>query len=458
MEAQQSPLQSPDLEARSPWSTHAGVPFVQVGPVPAAINGTIRLPGSKSLTNRALLIAAMAKGTSRIEGILRSDDSYWCLDALARLGIKVSLHGDTAEIEGCGGSWPVPSGELYVGAAGTVARFLPAMLAAGNGTWTVTGSKRMSKRPLAPLLDVLSGLGATITYKHAGQGLPLELEARGLQGGSAVLPASASSQFMSGLLMAASYAREPLSIRMDGSTVQPGYVQLTLDMMGDFGIFPVMADQGRTLHVPTGVYQGCTLRLEPDVSTCCYFWALAALTGGCVRTPHINAFRSRQPDMEMLDILERMGCTVLRGADYVEVQGAQRLKGGFTVSMHRWSDQTLTLAALAPFADGPITLTDAAHIRHHECDRISAICSELRKLVIQVDERPDGLTVYPGQPKPALVDPHDDHRMAMSLSLLAVKAEGIRIADPGCVSKTCPDYFERLAQLGVPVQFTSEGE
>jgi 3-phosphoshikimate 1-carboxyvinyltransferase len=165
----------------------------------------------------------------------------------------------------------------------------------------------------------------------------------------------------------------------------------------------------------------------------------------------------------MLDVLERMGCTVLRGGNFVEVQGPQQLKGGFAVSMQRWSDQTLTVAALAPFADGPITLTDSAHIRHHECDRLAAICTELRKLGIRADEHRDGMTVHPGlpnpnpnpnhAPEPVSLDTYDDHRMAMSLALIGAKAGPLRIADPGCVSKTCPDYFERLSALGIQVEY-----
>ncbi|WP_282936330.1 hypothetical protein [Paenibacillus sp. RC67] len=200
----------------------------------------------------------------------------------------------------------------------------------------------------------------------------------------------------------------------------------------------------------SGKYKAQSLALEPDVSTCGYFWSIAAQTNGCIRIHGINE-QTRQPDIEILNVLEQMGCTVIRGADFIEVTGAPQLKGGFSISMKRWSDQTLTIAAMAPFADGPITLTDAAHIRHHECDRIAAICTELGKLGIRVEEHPDGLTVYPGEPTPALLDTYDDHRVAMALSLIAVKADGIRIADPGCVSKTCPDYWDRLSALGLDV-------
>lgn len=445
----------PDTAARSPWSLHNDAGKVQLLPPSGPVGGTVKLAGSKSLTNRALIIAALAEGTSRIDGVLRSDDAYWCIQCLTKLGVHVTVDDAAAVIEGVGGRWPQAGGELYVGAAGTVARFLPPALAAGRGSWTVRGSRRMRERPIAPLLDALSQLGAVITPEDAAHPLPYRLEANGLKGGEAALPGSASSQFVSGLLIAAPYAASPLTIRVEGGIVQRDYVELTLDMMRAFGIRPEVSDDGSTMIVPTGRYTARNVSLEPDISTCGYFWALAALTGGTVRTEGIDVRSTRQPDAELLDALERMGCTVVREASYAQVRGPAggRLKGGFTLDMGRWSDQTLTMAALAVFADGPITLTGAGHIRHHECDRLAAICTELRKLGIRADEHPDGLTVHPGVPSPAVLDPHDDHRMAMALALIGTKVSGITILDPGCVSKTCPDYFERLAALGVGVAF-----
>ncbi|NOU68621.1 3-phosphoshikimate 1-carboxyvinyltransferase [Paenibacillus sp. LMG 31461] len=446
-------MHQPDWEARSPWSTNKGESEVRISPPKSSVAGTIRVPGSKSLTNRALLIAALAEGKSTLRGILKSDDSYWCIEALTKLGVTVVIDGETAYVEGCGGNWPNSSGELYMGAAGTVARFLPAALAIGRGKWTIKGSKRLSERPLAPLLSALSAQGASFNYLEAEHRLPYELDAAGLKGGTVKLPGSTSSQFISGVLLAAPYTQTPLTIEIEGEIVQRDYVQLTMDMMRSFGITPQVSEDGQSIRVPSGTYQAQTLQLEPDVSTCCYFWSLAALTAGRVRIEGIDARSKSQPDIEILDVLELMGCTVLRGENFVEVQGTKQLKGGFTRSMKQWSDQTLTIAALAPFADGPITLTDAAHIRHHECDRIAAMCCELGKLGIHVEEHQDGLTIYPGQPLPALVDSYDDHRMAMALTLIGLRVENIRIVDPGCVSKTCPGYFEQLSTLGIEVTY-----
>jgi 3-phosphoshikimate 1-carboxyvinyltransferase len=443
----------PDWEARSPWSTNNDKQVVKISPPRAEVNGTIRISGSKSLTNRALVIAALAEGRSQIKGILKSDDSYWCIESLKKLGTAIVIEEETAYVEGRGGNWSNSTEELYVGAAGTVARFLPAALAAGTGTWTMNGSKRLCERPLAPLLDALTSLGAQFEYKQTERCLPFTLDAQGLQGGKATLPGSTSSQFISGLLLAAPYAKEPVTVHIEGEVVQRDYVEMTLAMMASFGVTTEISEDGQSITVSTGKYQGQTVSLEPDVSTCCYFWAVAALTAGRVRIEGIHSNNTSQPDIEFLDVLEFMGCTVLRGENYVEVQGAPQLKGGFTVSMKKWSDQTLTVAAMAIFADGPITLKDAAHIRHHECDRIAAICQELSKLGIHVEEFEDGLTVYPGQPIPVLLDSHDDHRMAMALSLIGLKIENIQITDPGCVSKTCPDYFDRLSALGVQINY-----
>ncbi|UKS25781.1 3-phosphoshikimate 1-carboxyvinyltransferase [Paenibacillus sp. HWE-109] len=442
----------PDREARSPWSQHHVEQKVRLSRMQGRLDRTISIPGSKSFTNRALLIAAIGRGTTVLRGVLQSDDSYWCMKALRALGVVIEDEGEHVTIHGNAGKWAVADASLYVGAAGTVARFLPAVLAVGKGEWLIEGSRRMGERPLTALLDALTGLGAVIQYGANPGSVPFTLLADGLSGGEVAISGAVSSQFISGLLLAAPYASEALSIRIEGEVVQRDYVEMTLDMMRAFGVSPEVQDNGQVIIVRPRVYEARSLCLEPDASTCGYFWALAALTNGRIRIEGISA-QTRQPDIALLQVLKQMGCTIISGADFVEVQGTDRLKGGFTVSMQRWSDQTLTLAALAPFADGPITLTDAAHIRHHECDRIAAICQELRKLGIEVEEHADGLTVHPGQPQPALLDPHDDHRMAMALSLIGARVDGVQMMDPGCVSKTCPDFYERWRDLGVGVDF-----
>ncbi|GGJ07255.1 3-phosphoshikimate 1-carboxyvinyltransferase [Alicyclobacillus cellulosilyticus] len=441
-----------DLSARSPWSRLNDVEEVEVHPLHRPVDADVVVPGSKSFTNRALIMAGLAHGRSVLHGILRSDDSYWCVDSLRRLGLRVHVDGDTVEVDGSGGEWPVQEAELFIGAAGTTARFLPGALAvAPRGCWRVTGNRRLSERPLAPLLDALTALGARIEAT-AGGCLPITVHGSGLRGGQLAMSGRQSSQFISGVLIAAPYAEQPVDIAITDHIVQHAYVHITIDVMRAFGA-AVTADASlRTMHVTPGPYQGRTLQLEADASTACYFFAMAALVGGRMRVTNLG-YHTRQPDIRFVDLLERMGCEVVRGETFVEVRGSGRLHGGLTVSMKEMSDQTLTLAALAPFADGPVTVTDVAHIRHHESDRIHAACTLLREMGIRAEERDDGFTVWPGDPRPARLATYDDHRIAMAFSLLGLRVPGIRVLDPGCVSKTCPVFFDRLQDLGVRVTY-----
>jgi 3-phosphoshikimate 1-carboxyvinyltransferase len=448
--------QKADMEARSPWATLTGVREVAITPLQRPVQAHLAIPGSKSFTNRALVIAALAHGPSEVRGILRSDDSYWCIDSLKKLGVRVRVEEDVAKIEGTGGEWPVHAAGLYVGAAGTSARFLPGALAVSrHGSWLLRGSRRLSERPLKPLLDALTELGADIRCLERPGHLPLSIQGRGLAGGRAHISGSVSSQFLSGLLLASPYAKEPVEIVVTDDIVQHAYVWITLDLMREFGVEVEVADDFRRFHVRPQHYQGRAIQLEADASTACYFFSIAALSGGQVRVTNLTR-RTRQPDVQFVEVLARMGCRVEYGDTFIEVTGAPTLKGGFSVNMKEMSDQTLTLAAVSVFADAPITVTDVAHIRHHESDRIQAACESLRRLGITVEERDDGFTVHPGRPRPACLDAYDDHRVAMSLALIGTRVPGVRILDPGCVSKTCPTYFDLLQEIGVGVEFKSE--
>jgi 3-phosphoshikimate 1-carboxyvinyltransferase len=413
----------------------------------------------------------MADGKSTLRNVLRSDDSYWCLEALRELGLKVEMDDAadpaTVTIEGCGGRWPRTEGKVYMGAAGTIARFLPGALAAAapvagtgsssSGRWVLEGSKRLSERPIAPLVDALNELGGRVEYMGSAGQLPLRVELQGLEGGTVTVSGAVSSQFISGLLLASPYAREKVEIRVsDGGIVQHAYVRLTLDLMKQFGVNAEVNDSFDHFVVNPQRYVAGDIQLESDASTCCYFLAYAALTGGHVRIRGISA-DTNQPDIGMLDILDRMGCQIERGQGEIELRGPAAgagVKGGFTVSMREMSDQTLTLAVLAVFADAPITITEVEHIRAHECDRIRAMCESLTLLGIQVEERRDGMTIFPGKPLPTsnAMNTYDDHRMAMSLALIASRVGGIRLKDPGCVSKTCPDFFQQMRKLGLQVR------
>ncbi|MGY4688298.1 3-phosphoshikimate 1-carboxyvinyltransferase [Salibacterium sp. K-3] len=447
----------PDFRARSPWAALNDVENVAIAPLRTGrLQADITIPGSKSFTNRALIMAALAEGRSTLSGILKSDDSYWCIDALQKLGARADVSGDTVIMEGCGGNWPVEEADLYIGAAGTIARFLPGALAvAGSGMFTVEASRRMSERPVQPLMDALQNLGADVEYLENEGFYPLRVRAQGLKGGMVSISGRISSQFISGLLLAGPYAEHPMEIRIPDYIVQHAYVKITLDLMKQFGADVEYNDDLTEMNIPSGGYKGQNMALEADASTASYFMALAALNNGRIRINNLT-MQTNQPDIYMVDVYEKMGCTVTRGENYIEVQGTPQLKGNFEISMKEMSDQTLTLAAVAPFADGPVTITDVEHIRHHESDRIYAACTELRKMGIKVEEFSDGLKVHPGTPVGVELHSYDDHRVAMALSLIGTKVPGVSIEDPGCVSKTCPTFYELLEQLGVSVSYQTK--
>jgi 3-phosphoshikimate 1-carboxyvinyltransferase len=443
-----------DADGRSPWAGLQGVRFAEVRPAGRPISGTVTVPGSKSFTNRALILAGAAEGPSTLTGLLRSDDSYWCVDALRRLGISVEVDGTTIRIDGCGARWPAAEADLFIGSAGTIGRFLPGVLAAApSGRYRIRASRQLEKRPVAPLMEALAKLGARATHQEQPGGYPMTIAASGLHGGRISMSGKVSSQFISGMLIAAPLASSAVTLDVVDDIVQSDYVRMTLDAMAAFGAGAKHDDALSRFEVEPQPYRGRSYAIEADASTTTYFVALAAVTGGRVVVDNIGT-STRQPDLRFIDVLERMGCTVERRPDRIAVAGPARLRGGLTVDMKPMSDATLTLAALAPFADGPIAMTGVAHIRKHESDRIHVMADALAKLGIGVEERPDGLVVSPGIPCFAELDTHDDHRVAMSLAVLGAAAGGVRLTDPGCVSKTCPVFFEEIGALGVPVTLT----
>jgi len=441
-------------DAETPWTALKGVGSVKISPLAGPVVGDIMVPGSKSFSNRALIIAAMAVGRTKLTGLLRSDDTYWCADVLRRLGADVDFKNITANINGIGRQRP-KSGVLHVGSAGTMARFLPCFLSAGEaGEWRVTASQQMSGRPVGPLFDALRKLGADITSLELENCYPVLITGNSFHGGRLAMAGNVSSQFISGILMGAAQAPQGLDLTVTEGIVQSDYVRITLDVMRHFGANIIVSDDFTRFQVsPTG-YNARDLPVEADASTATYFSALAAVSQGDVTLTNIGS-QTRQPDYAFLDILERLGCEVTRSETATRIRNQGSLKGGFSVDMKPLSDATLTLAAIAPFADGPITMTGVAHIRHHECDRISAICTELAKAGVCVEEHDDGLTVYPGKPKFAVLETYEDHRMAMSLAVLGAAGAGVELMEPACVSKTCPGFFDEITKLGIGVQVFS---
>lgn len=413
------------------------------------VHGSIRPPGSKSITNRALVCAALAEGRSLLTGILDSEDTRVMFEALGQLGIPLALdpRDRLISVSGCGGKFPSRGGQLEVANSGTTARFLVALATLGQGTYRLDGAPRMRERPIEDLLAALRNLGADVSSLDGTGCPPVLIRASGLPGGSTTIAGNVSSQFLSGLLMAAPYAKSPVEILVEGELVSLPYVTMTLEVMRSFGV-EVAAEDARRFIVPVDrKYQGREYAIEPDASAASYFFATAAITGGKVTVEGLTR-ASLQGDVEFVDVLRQMGCDVAYGDDSITVTG--RKLQGVNVNMNSISDTVQTLGAVALFAEGATTITDVAHVRHKETDRLAALATELRKFGATVDEREDGLTIYPAQLHGAEIATYNDHRMAMSLALVGLRVPGVQILDPGCTVKTYPEFFTDLRQLTHP--------
>jgi 3-phosphoshikimate 1-carboxyvinyltransferase len=415
------------------------------GPPPRV---SVRVPGSKSLTNRALPIAAWADGPSRLTGALESDDTRVMVEALRGLGVVVDHDpgGLVISVHGCSGAIPVHDAALDLANSGTSLRFLSAMLATAHGTFHLDGTPRMRERPSADLLAALNGLGARARSDRGNGCPPLTIEADGLAGGYARVKGDVSSQFLSGLLMALPYASEPTQLEVKGTLVSRPYVTMTLSVMEAFGV-SVGNRNFRRFDIHPARYRGREYAIEPDASAASYFFALAAVTGGTVTVLGLGT-SSIQGDMAFVDVLEHMGCTVTRQPGQTTVTGGPLR--AVDVDMNAFSDTVMTLAVVALFAGGVSRIRNVAHIRHKESDRVAALATELRKLGAAVDEYPDGLVIDPpadGQRKAAQIATYDDHRMAMAFALAGLRIEGVKILDPGCVAKTYPGFWDDLERV-----------
>ncbi|MFB7668114.1 3-phosphoshikimate 1-carboxyvinyltransferase [Kitasatospora sp. NPDC056138] len=407
---------------------------------------TARIPGSKSITNRVLLLAAAATGRTRLLDPLESDDTVAFRTALTDIGLDVTVDAAHWEVQGCGHG-PAGPARIWCNDAGTAARFLPVLAATGDGEFLFEGSAQLTARPLGPLTRALAELGAEVEA-GAGGGLPLRITARGLRGGELHLDSSTSSQYLTGLLLSAPLMREPLTVTVSGLVSRP-YIEMTIALMRRFGgrVTATQNPDGElVLRVETGGYTATSLRIEPDASTASYVFAAAAVTGERVTVPHLGR-DSLQGDLHFVDVLAKAGARVEIGEDATTVTGGGQLRGGFEVDMGDISDTFMTMAAIAPLADAPITIHGIAHARLKESDRIAAVARNLRALGIRVEEGPDRITVHPGTPGPATIACHRDHRIAMAFSVLGLRSPGIVLDDPHCVAKTFPDFHRELRRL-----------
>ncbi|MCI5919607.1 MAG: 3-phosphoshikimate 1-carboxyvinyltransferase [Roseburia sp.] len=418
------------------------------------VDWEVEVPGSKSMTNRALLMAAIASGRTKLKGVLFSDDSRYFLSSLQSLGFQVEIDeaAKTVTVEGCGGVLPVTEGEIYVGSAGTAARFLTAMLSLSKGTFVIQASEQMKKRPMKPLFDVLTGLGAKILYLEEEGFLPIQITGIGEQISkekevTVALDISKSTQFLSALLLTSPMIAAGIRILITSEKTDGAYIRITRKMMEQFGV--MVSFDGRNYVVKGGQqYQIAEYQIEPDVSAACYFYGAAAITGGRALVKNVTKF-CMQGDLKFLTALEQIGCKVTEDADgqIVVLGPANGAIDGITVDMNDFSDQTMTLAAMAPFAKGKVRIEHIGHIRLQESDRIHAIATELNRLGIDCTEEEDALTILPGTPKPGGVTTYEDHRMAMAFSLIGLRTEGIVIKDPDCCRKTFEQYFSVLDRL-----------
>jgi 3-phosphoshikimate 1-carboxyvinyltransferase len=417
-----------------------------VEPLSRPPEATVRVPGSKSITNRALVLGALSGRRCELRGALRSEDTEVMIEGLRALGFQV----ETAWPDGVvridrrqARDIPRVHADLFVANSGTTMRFLTALVSLGHGRYRLDGVPRMRERPIGDLLEALGQLGVR-AWSEAGNGCPpVVVEAGGLPGGHARIRGDVSSQFLSGLLMVAPRARGDVILEVEGSLVSEPYVALTVAMMRSWGLR--VAVEERSFHIPSRQLYGLRgYEIEPDASAASYFWGAAAVTGGSASVAGLTA-RSLQGDVRFVDLLEEMGCRVVRGETGMTVRGGPL--HGIDADMNDVSDTVMTLAAVACFAEGPTTIRNVAHIRHKETDRLAALATELRRLGAEVDEFADGLTITPGPLHGAEVETYRDHRMAMSLALVGLRIPGVVIKDPGCVAKTYPAFFADLEKL-----------
>ncbi|MGY5047237.1 3-phosphoshikimate 1-carboxyvinyltransferase [Streptomyces sp. 900105755] len=410
----------------------------------------VDIPGSKSVTARALFLAAAADGVTTLVRPLRSDDTGGFAEGLARLGYRVGRTPDTWQVDGRPQGPALPEAEVYCRDGATTARFLPTLAAAGHGSYRFDASEQMRRRPLAPLTRALRDLGVDLRHEAAEGHHPLRIEAAGVEGGEVTLDAGQSSQYLTALLLLGPLTRKGLRIRVTDLVSAP-YVEITIAMMRSFGV--EVAREGEVFVVPPGGYRATTYAVEPDASTAGYFFAAAAVTGREVTVPGLGR-GALQGDLGFVDVLRRMGADVEIGADRTTVRGTGELRG-LTVAMRDISDTMPTLAAIAPFASGPVRIEDVANTRVKECDRLDACAENLRRLGIEAATGEDWIEIRPGTPAPAEIKTFGDHRVVMSFAVTGLRTPGISFDDPGCVRKTFPGFHEAFGELaagwGMPV-------
>jgi 3-phosphoshikimate 1-carboxyvinyltransferase len=423
--------------------------MIEIQPI-AKIDAAIEVPGSKSLTQRALIAASLAEGTSRLIGPLASEDTRYSSKALHQMGITMDKDPRGREwlVHGRGGMIQASGEPIFLGNNGTATRFLTSVAALGNGTYTIDGDPRMHQRPIGPLIAALRGWGVDISAIKGTDCPPLVINGRGIAGGTTILPEGKSSQYLSSLLLVAPYARTPARLKVEGDVLSKPYVAMTLSVMDAFGIPVDCTADFSSFSIPQGCYRAREYQIEGDASNASYFWAAAAVTGGRVTVTNVPV-PSLQGDALLVPLLGRMGCEVTRTGNGITLQGNSRLTG-IRVDMGDMPDVVPTLAVVAAFAHGKTVIENIAHLRIKECDRLSAVVAELTKLGVKVEEQPAAMIIH-GEGGAGLrgaeIETYDDHRMAMSLAVAGLRIPGVQITGEECVAKSFPDFWQRFALL-----------
>ncbi|MEI7673770.1 MAG: 3-phosphoshikimate 1-carboxyvinyltransferase, partial [Deltaproteobacteria bacterium] len=376
------------------------------------LHATVRLPGSKSYTQRALIIAALARGESSLHHALTAEDTLLMRSALCLLGAEIHDQGNKLLIRGTAGRIQCPEKAIFLGNNGTALRFLTSLVALGEGRFTLTGEPRLCERPVQPLISALAALGVQIQTKEGRGFPPVTIEARGVGGGAVTFQDSVSSQYISSLLLSAPYARGDVRIRLRGHTVSHPYIAMTIAAMRQFGV-EVTAEGEEDDYLVRGgqCYQGRSYHVEGDASTASYFFLAAALCGGTVKVVNINP-RSLQGDIRLLEIMETLGCRVSRGEDWVELTGGELVSDDYRIDMGDLPDMVPTLAVLAAFRRGTTAITNVSHLRIKESNRIAALVSEINRIGVRAEELSDGLVITGGRPQGATIETYNDHRIA----------------------------------------------
>jgi 3-phosphoshikimate 1-carboxyvinyltransferase len=408
------------------------------------VSTTVSVPGSKSLTQRALIVAALAEGDSFVRHALVAEDTLHLISGLQVLGARIESAGGGFQVSGTAGAVKNTGKEIFLGYNGTALRFLTAMVCLGRGKYVLTGEKRLCERPVGALVGALQGMGVDISCRNNCP--PVEIMANGLTGGKITLQDIESSQYVSALLLCAPYTAKGIELTLQGDIVSAPYIDLTISVMKDFGAN--IYETGRNRYsVNTGnLYHGREYHVEGDASSASYFFLAAALLKKVIRVGGISR-QSKQGDIRLLNILEELGCLVKAGENWVEVAGTNLAEGNFTFDLNDMPDMVPTLAILAAFRKGRTLITNVAHLRIKESNRLAAMVKELNRIGIEAEELPDGLMVKGGQPAAARIHTYNDHRIAMSFAIAGLLISGIEISDKKCVDKSFPGFWKELKKI-----------